>query len=519
MKTISSLLLTLSVAACLSPVALASDSAPAMDAKAKPAEADSGDFKTDPKYSDAYDADEQRRIYGDKKENHNPRPPIEWGRRIYDTGPISASGHYLGASNPTNSQFLLYGDARLAVARNEIDDPAIDSDGAVSQVAARLNLEADWQITATERIHVSYTPLEDDGRFTRSIFSAPNDDDEVSEVETDHNIDAAFFEGDLGAIVAGVTGHAQSWDLPFAIGRVPLQFHNGIWLDDAFTGMVFTLPAGHSKALDISNYDLTFFGGSADWNSPLLADATAGGNIPFNSRQQDKVSVFGFNAFVEANRGYWELGFARTKDDTDAIAGFDQSYNSIALSFTRRYGSWLSNSLRIIASQGQDTAPIGFDNSADGTLFIIENSFVTSSPSTFIPYLNLFYGLDRPQSLARGAGTGGLLRNVGILFESDGLTGYPTLNDSAFNTYGIAVGIESLFALDQQVVVELAAVDRHDDEHSGIDGAQYGLGVRYQRPFLSRWIFRADAMIAQAEKEDGDSIDLSGVRAELRMKF
>lgn len=519
MKTIIPLLLINSLTACLSAALYAAEHPVPMDSKAKPAAVDESDFKTDPKYSDAYNVEEQLRIYGDKKENHNPRPPIEWGRRLYDAGPIPESGHFLGASNPSHQQFLVYGDARMAAARNERDDPADDTDGAVSQVAARLNLDFDWQITATERIHVSYTPLEDDGRFTRSVFSAPNEEDEVSEVESDSSIDAAFFEGDLGAIAAGITGSPSSWDLPFAIGRVPLQFHNGIWLDDAFTGLAFTIPAGHSKALDISNYDITFFGGAADWNSPFLVNASTGANVNFGKAERDEVTVFGFNAFIEANKGYWELGVAQTRDDTDAIAGYDQTYTSVALSFTRRYSSWLSNSVRVIAAVGQEEAPFGFDNSADGVLLILENSLITSSPTTFVPYFNLFYGSDRPQSLARGVGTGGLLRNVGILFESDGLTGFPTLNDSGFNTHGLAIGVQSLFALDQQLVFEVAAVDQHDDEQSAIPGAQYGLGLRYQRPFASRWIFRADAMVAEAEKADGDAIDLSGARLELRMKF
>ena len=51
-----------------------------------------------------------------------------------------------------------------------------------------------------------------------------------------------------------------------------------------------------------------------------------------------------------------------------------------------------------------------------------------------IPYFNLWSGFDDPQSVARAGGAGGVLRNTGILFESDNLTGYPTLDATGNDT-------------------------------------------------------------------------------------
>ena len=73
--------------------------------------------------------------------------------------------------------------------------------------------------------------------------------------------------------------------------------------------------------------------------------------------------------------------------------------------FTRRYGGWLSNSVRVIHNFGQDPDP-GQPQTADGTLLLLENSLITRLPLTLVPYLNLFVGLDRPQSVARDAGAG-----------------------------------------------------------------------------------------------------------------
>ena len=110
------------------------------------------------------------------------------------------------------------------------------------------------------------------------------------------------------------------------------------------------------------------------------------------------------------------------------------------------------------------------------------------------------------------------MKNTGILFETDGLTNFPKLDDSGQNTYGGAVGVQYLFNLDQQIVVEAASVrvfEGNLEPGRPARAAQYGVGARYQIP-LNRWlIFRADAIYAWRDKDD----DLSGVRSEIRVKF
>ena len=57
-----------------------------------------------------------------------------------------------------------------------------------------------------------------------------------------------------------------------------------------------------------------------------------------------------------------------------------------------------------------------------------------------IPYANLFVGLGNPQPLVDGNGAG-ILKNVGINFETDALTGFPKLDDSGSDAWGGAVGL------------------------------------------------------------------------------
>jgi len=134
-----------------------------------------------------------------------------------------------------------------------------------------------------------------------------------------------------------------------------------------------------------------------------------------------------------------------------------------------------------------------------------------------IPYLNLFAGFDRPQSLGRAPGSGGVLRNTGINFETDALTHYPTLNATAQNTMGGALGLNMLGPLyDYQLVMELAWLQPFDQQSgSSAPGDQYGVGLRYQLPLSEALIGRMDAMHGFLQDTD----DITGARTELRFRF
>jgi hypothetical protein len=105
-----------------------------------------------------------------------------------------------------------------------------------------------------------------------------------------------------------------------------------------------------------------------------------------------------------------------------------------------------------------------------------------------------------------------MLKNTGINFESDGLTGYPTLDDGANESFGGALGAEYLFNLDRQIVIEGALVERMDDSPLG---SQYALGARYQHRISNAWIVRLDAMHGWREGLD----DVFGMRLEFRRKL
>ena len=107
-----------------------------------------------------------------------------------------------------------------------------------------------------------------------------------------------------------------------------------------------------------------------------------------------------------------------------------------------------------------------------------------------------------------------MLRNTGISFESDGMTGYPTLDAKAHDSYGGAVG--------RGVPVRSRPPDRRRSGDGPAHERQHGSGSQYahRRPLsasvhATTWIIRFDAMKGWRQGQK----DIYGARVELRRKF
>jgi hypothetical protein len=471
---------------------------PEMDPIARPSEFERDLFGSDPTYpDDVYDVAEQIKIYGGKTPFNEPRPILEWGYPLYTEGVLGQTYDTFGTKNLLRPQLLVFGDFRSALAFND------NGGQEIGQLAARLNLNVDLKLTSTERIHMFLRPIDKNNNFLRHEFFG--DDHGEFDFVLDGNIETLFFEGDIGAIQSGLTDQWASYDLPFAFGFMPLLFQNGIWFDDAIIGGAFAIPAKNSPKFDISNMDITFFAGIDKVTTAALKNAN-------NQLEDNKGNVFGVTTFIETQEGYFEggYGFIDDKRDGNGLSNFD--YHNLTASWTKRYGGKLSNSVRGFWALGQNPNG-GNTQTADGFAILIENSLITHKPLTLIPYANFFVGVDRPQPLVRG--NDGLLKNTGIAFETDGLTGFPKLDSSAQDAYGFAIGIENLFDLSRQIVFEFATVQPFGGQSETIVGDQYALSARYQHNLNDRWILRADAILGILEDVD----NLSGIRLELRRKF
>jgi hypothetical protein len=452
-----------------------------------------GAFRPDPQYSKKYDANGQADIYGGKTAVEPPRPLLELGREQYTSGLYDESSNLLGKLNPLLPGLSVYGDWRTAIAYNSNNGKDI------AQVATRLNLDVDLKLTATERIHAFFTPFQDGGaKFSRFEFGGGDGDKKFTD-ELDLDPQTLFFEGDVGSIYSGLTGQYAKFDLPFTVGLFPLFLQNGIWANDAILGGAVSLPAKNSAALGLSNFDITFF--SAFDNVDNASFTKANGKV-----DNDNANLFGVTTFIDAYGGYIEAGYGFLQG-TGAEEGVEQHFLTTA--YSRRYANTISNSTRLFANFGDDNHGTG-----NGFALISENSLISPLPSTLLPYANFFVGVGNPEPLVDG-NNAGILKNVGINFETDALTGFPKLDDTASNTFGGALGVEYLFNLDQQLDFEVATVQPYENDGIGARGAQYGFGVRYQIPITRSWLFRADATY-QIQEGANDNF---GFRTELRSKF
>jgi hypothetical protein len=446
-------------------------------------------FRPGPQYDKNYDVKGNIDIYGAKTAVEPPRPPVELGRQQYTSGGYEESSTLLGQLNPLLPGLAIYGDWRTAVAINKNNGKEI------AQVATRLNLDVDLKITGTERIHAFFTPLQKNTKFTRFEFGGA-DGDQKFNGEYDFRPQTLFFEGDLGSLYSGFSGRESSFDLPFTVGLYPLFLQNGIWANDAILGGAVSLPAKNSRKLGLPNYDITFFGAFDNVNNAGILGA-----------DKHNANLYGVTTFIDAFSGYIEAGYGliQGRDDKDGLLT-----NFLTASYSRRYYNTLSNSTRVFANFGNGKED-------EGVAIISENSLISGLPSTLLPYANFFVGFGNPQPLVDGNGAG-ILKNVGINFETDALTGYPKLNDTGSNAYGGAIGLQYLFNLDQQLVFEVATVQPFGNPIAGIGVVrpQYAFGVRYQIPIDRAWLFRADATYQITEGADEDNF---GFRAEIRRKF
>ena len=436
-----------------------------------------------------HDAFREEWVYDSKHDVPTQYPWIEWGRIFYGDGITPPGLNWFGPKNMVRPTFYLYGDFRTGIATGRNDF------GRTDNWANRLNLEMDLKVTDTERFHAFVGPLDRGGQFTRWEFT---EGDLRYRQEVDLNLATGFFEGDLGVMMGAAHNRTSPFELPFTVGLVPLLFQNGIWMEDAVTGAAFSLPARHSRLLNWSNYDATFFAVFDQLNSPAFgADKHA-------------AQAFGTAWFIEAYQGYIEAGYAYLHDRNNG----ERSYHNITASFTRRYWDRISNSVRVIINTGQDLPEA--ERTADGALLLIENSWITANPLRVVPYANFFVGWDRPQSVARAGVSGGVLRNTGINFETDGLNGYATLDPTGNDTAGGSLGVDLLGdQLDHQLLLELSYLTPNGSNTALARGDQYAIGARYQRAMSYHTIWRFDTMYGWRDGLE----NVYGTRMEYRYKF
>ncbi len=440
-----------------------------------------------------------------------PRPalPIELGCKFLGNGEIPA-GFELPTGAVWNPCFWVFGTFRTAFQTYESIGPS----GRNTEIATRLDLFANLQLSQTEKCVVDFAPLDSNSffRFTRYSFES-NTGQEGGRPELGLYIRTAFCEGDLGSLFPHLDPKGTHfYDFGFSFGRQQLTFQQGIQISDIVDAV--TLVRNNIYANGFSNIRI---GGAFG-----LDHIDRG--TPFNTRRLNNPGLIGM--FIEADQkaSTYNFDVLTLRDDDQMTTGGD-SWN-IGFSTTQRgyvpgfFGTRglgeVNTTYRINVSQneGRDTP-----QASDGYLLSTELSWTPHS-SDDIFYINNWWGIDRYTQASREPIQGGPLAGLGISYASPSLGDFLTALN-AFNTQvlGTAIGYQAFWDNHRRnLVVELSGVKDTTRglfkvDGPGTDGA--AITAQFQQALGQRFLFTALGFVSYNE---GRGIG-TGARTEILVQF
>ncbi|MFQ5349270.1 MAG: hypothetical protein ACE5EG_02375 [Thermoanaerobaculia bacterium] len=437
-----------------------------------------------------------------------PRYLLELGNPYLGTGRIKP-GIHLPTGAVWQPSLILFGTLRTAL-------QSFDADGTrFTELASRLDLFANLQLSGTERLVVGFRTFDQEGRFTSYILepdpgdpafrAAFGDDGDRFREELNAEIQSLYFEGDFGEIFPKLDADdfGRS-DVGFSIGRQPLLFQDGILIQDSIDGIGLTrntlLPQG------TSNFRATLFVGTNEVHRANVEDRDA--------------EMFALLTSTDVRRSTVDadLVYVRGGETTgDLVAG--------GVSFVQRIGT-RNTTFRLLGSHAvdQETA-----QAPDGALFFGELSWTPHYTDDLI-YFTGFVAVDEFSSAARGPASGGPLGRAGINFAAVGLGSYGApLSSRARDVAGGAFGYQRFYgpAKRRQLLAEVGLrVGTADDVSDSVAAT-----VRYQMAVGRRLVLVWDGFAARRQGDlvlvPGQSpalqrapdVDLYGGRFELVVKF
>ena len=416
-----------------------------------------------------------------------PNPPlIQFGPGMLTTGELS-SGFTIPTGAIWRPSLWIFGTFRSGI--NSVE--ASPGGERIVELANRLDLFANLQLSGTERILIGMQPLQDEGNFSRYVWQPASDRGWTGESDT--KLTTFFFEGEIGEVFPRLdpTDHLPL-DIGFSIGRWGVDLQDGMLANDLMdaVGLTKFFPVSGAST---SRVTLLYGFGEIHRNDNILTEETELLGI---STETDT-----FKHTIGA-----DLLYLRSPDHE----GGDGIFAGLGLQQTiKAFGRVFNSTVRLLNSHS-----LGASNAqvSDGTLLFAEAS--TSPRGTRDnAYLTAFIGFDEFSSAARGPTTGGPLGQAGLLFDAPGLGRFaPALGNRADDSFGGAIGYQWLLDEDhRQLVVEVGG--RSPLEGDGVGSIAYGL--RFQEKINNNLMVQVDGY---SRRQGGDDWG-QGLRAEFVVQF
>jgi hypothetical protein len=284
-----------------------------------------------------------------------------------------------------------------------------------SLMVPEVDLEVNLQLTATQRIHAQFLPL--DGGFLRpTVYQVyPGGGWTVRTVREGGEPAELWYEGE---VLNWLTPRDQyPLDLNFVIGRFPLSFQNGILLNNIVDG--FSVAKDNIQFSNWSNLNIIYF---------LTRGETQGGLEPYQ-KQEDRKNLTGIDADADIGDYFVEGTFIASYDNPRTIQ-YPKNLNRFfwGLSLTRSIGEE-GVTLRVLGNTGNESQ-------GNGQFLGLETTHEFAGTR---PYFNVF-GATRNFVTASQQFDAPLI-NEGILLAPDRLTPTPGLKGSANDEIGGVLGV------------------------------------------------------------------------------
>ena len=417
----------------------------------------------------------------------SPTPLLTlFGPGLLSTGPLG-SGFELPTGAVWRPSLWIFGNLRTGF--NSVHNPPGTPD--INEWVNRLDLFANLQLSATERILVGIEPLNDAPKFSGYRFDPREQEGWVDGTNID--IATLFFEGDFGEIFPLLDPDDRlPLDVGFSVGRWLLDLQDGMLANDRMDAVGLTR---YFPVPGTSTTRVTLLYG---WH-----------HIDRGNRERGKhANLVGLS--LEADT------YSRTLEADLLWVGApdDQGGNGIfaavgSVQRIKAFGRTWNSTVRAMLSQALDGSNPQVGN---GALFFTELS-TTPRKTQDVAYLNAFVAVHDFTSAARGPTKGGPLGRTGLLFAAVGLGAYkPALGNQAQDAVGGSVGYQWMFNQgERNIVLEVGG----RGPISGDERPRGAIGGRFQQKLADRVMLELDAY--GLVEEGGDTGH--GVHAELVFKL